>query len=99
MYRTLAIFPKTADPALVEDLVQRSAAAFKASAGFLRATTSVDALMGPSARAGEHGVILEADFESLEDALAALNSDSLGADKERTESLQPVLLLFECRDI
>jgi hypothetical protein len=99
MYRALAIFPKTADPAVAGELVDGAATTFKASAGCLRATRSIDAIMGPSARTGDFGLILEADFETLEDALAALQGEALAPTTAAIESLQPTLLLFECREV
>ena len=99
MYRMLVMFPTTADPMLVEDLVQRTAARFKKLPGYQSITTSVDALMGPSARAGVVSRIMEASFGSLDDALSAL--DDTGFDEVRTsiESLEPTLLLYEVAEL
>ena len=84
---------------LVDDIVERTAAAFKQRSGFRSVTTSVDALMGPSARAGEVSRILEADFATLDDALAALHDDALQEVKATTESLGTTLFLFELSDL
>ena len=46
MYRSLSMYPTSADPARVAEIVDRTAAAFKQSPGFRSFTTSVDALMG-----------------------------------------------------
>jgi hypothetical protein len=98
MYRAFSMYPKSADPLAVAGLIERTVAAFKASQGFLAATTSVDALMGPSARSGDFGRILEVDFETLEDALAAVGSEALADTKAQVEALQPMLLLYEVVD-
>jgi len=45
MYRMLVIFPTTADPRLVDDLIERTAARFRQLPGYQSITTSVDALM------------------------------------------------------
>ena len=46
MYRMLVMYPASADPSLVADIVERTAAAFKQRSGFHSVTTSVDALDG-----------------------------------------------------
>ena len=89
----LGMYPTSADPMLVEDIVERTAAVFKQRSGFHSVTTSVDALMGPSARAGEVGRILEADFATLDDALAALHDDAFQEVKSIIESLGTTLFL------
>lgn len=98
MYRTFSMYPKSADPSEVDDLIERTLAAFKASPGFVAATTSVDSLMGPSAKSGDYGRIVEVDFESLEDALGAINSEALAEARAQVEAMQPMLLLYECVD-
>ena len=62
-------------------------------------TTSVDALMGPGARAGEVSRILELDFATLDDALAALHDDAFQEVKSITESLGTRLFLYELSDL
>ena len=99
MYRMLAMYPTSADPLQVADVIERTAAVFKQRSGFHSVTTSVDALMGPSARAGEVSRILEADFATLDDALAALHDDTFQEVKSITESLGTTLLLYELSDL
>ena len=99
MYRLLGMYPTSADPLLVDDIVERTAAAFKQRSGFHSVTTSVDALMGPSARAGEVSRILEADFATLDDALAALHDDAFQEVKSTTESLGTTMFLYEFSDL
>ena len=99
MYRMLAMYPTSADPLLVDDVMGRTAAVLKQRSGFHSVTTSVDALMGPSARAGEVSRILEADFATLDDALAALHDDVFQEVKSITESLGTTLLLYELSDL
>jgi len=95
----LAKYPTSADPVLVDDVMERTAAVFKQRSGFHSVTTSVDALMGPSARAGEVSRILEVDFATLDDALAALHDDAFQEVKSITESLGTTLLLYELSDL
>ena len=99
MYRMLAMYPTSADPLLVDDVMERTAAVFKQRSGFHSVTSSVDALMGPSARAGEVSRILEADFATLDDALAALHDDAFQEVKSITESLGTTLILYEFSDL
>jgi hypothetical protein len=99
MYRMLVMYPTSADPLLVDDIVERTATLFKQRPGFHSVTTSVDALMGPSARAGEVSHILEVDFATLDDALAALHDDAFQEVKSITESLGTTLFLFEFSDL
>ena len=84
---------------LVDDIVERTAAVFKQRPGFHSVTTSVDALMGPSARAGEVSRILEADFATLDDALAALHDDAFQEFKSIIESLGTTLFLYEFSEL
>ena len=93
------MYPTSADPMLVDDIVERTAAVFKQRPGFHSVTTSVDALMGPSARAGEVSRILEVDFATLDDALAALHDDAFQEVKSITESLGTTLFLYELADL
>jgi hypothetical protein len=99
MYRHLVMFPRLADPAVVDDLVERAAAVYRKSSGFRSVTASVDALMGPGAKAGEIGRIMEADFDTLEEALAVLKAEDFQGVKAATESLASTLFLYEHREI
>src|SRR6187200_48328 len=99
MYRMLVMFPTTADPKLVDDLVERTAARFKQLPGYQSITTSVDALMGPSARAGVASRIMEATFTSVDDALSALHDTNFQEVRSRIESLEPTLLLYEVSEL
>lgn len=99
MYRHLVMFPRSADPLMVDELVERAAAAYKQCSGFRSVTTSVDAPMGPSAKDGEIGRIMEADFDTLDDALAVLDAESFQSIKAATESLASSLLLYENREL
>jgi hypothetical protein len=99
VYRSLSLYPKSADPAQVEELVERIAAAFKQSPGFRSATTSVDALMGPGARDGEVGRVVVVDFDTLDDALSALKAETFQEARTATELLGATHFLFECREV
>lgn len=99
MYRALSMYPRAADPAQVDEVVERIAAVFKQSPGFQSFTTSVDALMGPGAKRGEYGRVVVADFDTLEHALGALNSEALQETRAAADELGPVHYLFEYREI
>ena len=99
MYRSLSLYPKSADSARVEDVVQRSAAVFRERAGFRSCTTSVDALMGPGARSGDFARVVMVDFDTLEDALGALQCDAFADVRAASEQLSPIHYLFECREV
>ena len=99
MFRTLVMFPKSASPADVDALVEAIASSFKASAGSQTITRSAGALMGPGAMVGEVGWILEADFATLDDAMAALQAEGFQDVKARTESLGTTIFLFESQDV
>ena len=87
MYRHLVMFPRSADPAVVDELVERAAAVYRKCSGFRSVTASVDALMGPGAKAGEIGRIMEADFDTLDEALAVLHAGDFQEVKAAIESL------------
>ena len=95
MYRALVMFPKSASPAEVDSLMAGVASSFAASPGFQAITRSVGPLMGPGAKVGDVGWILEADFASLDDVMAALHADTFHDVKAATESLGTTIFLFE----
>jgi hypothetical protein len=99
MYRALVMFPKSAVATEVDALIEGIASSFKASAGSHPITRSVGSLMGPGARAGEVGWILEADFPTLEDAMTALDAEEFQDVKARTEALSSTIFLFEIREV
>ena len=55
--------------------------------------------MGPGARAGEAGWIVEADFPTIEDALTALHAEDFQGVKAATETLGSTIFLFEVGDV
>jgi hypothetical protein len=99
VYRSLSLYPTSAEPAQVEELVARTAAAFKQSPGFRSFTTSVDALMGPGARDREVGRVVVVDFDTLDDALSALRAEDFQETRTATEELGARHFLFECREV
>lgn len=98
MYRALVMFPSSADPVEVDALIEGIASSFRASVGSEPITRSAGSLMGPGAKAGGSGWILEADFTSLEDAMTALQADDFQEAKGRTESLGSTILLYEIQE-
>ncbi len=99
MYRSLSMYPTSADPALVADIVERTATAFKQSPGFRSCTSSVDALLGPGAKDGQVARVVVVDFDSLDDALTALQADSFQENRIAGDGLGATHFLFECREI
>jgi hypothetical protein len=99
MYRSLSLYPTSGDPASVAEVVERTAAAFKQSPGFRSFTTSVDALMGPGARDGHVARVVVVDFDSLDDALSALEADGFRETRAASEALGATHFLFECREV
>ena len=99
MYRALSLYPASADPARVDGFVRRSTEIFKRSPGFRSSTTSVDALMGPGAKDGAVGRVVVADFDTLEDALGALQSEAFLQIVPAGEQLNPTHYLFECHEL
>ena len=99
MYRSLVMFPKSAGSAEVDALVASMASSFKSSAGCEAITRSEGALMGPGAQAGEAGWIVEADFRTLEDAMAALDAEGFQEVAIRVEALTSSIFLFEVSDV
>ena len=93
------MFPKSADPVEVDALIEGITSSFRASTGSQPITRSVGSLMGPGAKAGEAGWILEADFPTLEVAMAALHADDFQEPKASTETLGSTIFLFEVREV
>lgn len=99
MYRSLSMYPKSADPAQVDELVEGTANVFRQRPGFISCTTSVDALMGPGAKNGDVSRVVVVDFETLEDALNALKAESFEELRAASEMLAPTHFLFEYREL
>jgi hypothetical protein len=95
MYRSLVMFPKSADPAEVDALIESIASSFRSSAGCEAISRSEGALMGPGAQAGAAGWILEADFRTLADAMTALDAEGFQEVGSRVEALTSSIFLFE----
>ena len=93
------MFPKSAGPAAVDALIEGIASSFKTNAPSPPITRSVGSLMGPGAKAGEAGWILEADFSTLEDAMTALHAEDFQDVKASTETLGSTLFLFEVGEV
>ena len=93
------MFPKTADPIEVDALIEGIASSFKSSAGSQPVKRSVGSLMGPGAKAGQAGWILEADFPTLEDAMTALHVEDFQDAKTTTETLGSTIFLFEIQEL
>ena len=55
--------------------------------------------MGPGAKAGEAGWILEAEFPTLEDAMTALDADDFQDVRAATETLTSAIFVFEVREV
>ncbi len=99
MFRTIVMFPASADEAEVDELVARTAAAFTKRRTFRGMTTNDGPLMGPSAKRREFGRVFEADFDELDDLLEALGADDFREVRAATEALEPALLVLELRDL
>ena len=95
MFRLFVMFPAGVDPAVVDDLVARSASRLRLLPGYQGMTASAGALMGPSAKAGAASCIMEADFTTLDDALSALHEPGFQEVRSAIETFQPTLLLYE----
>jgi hypothetical protein len=55
--------------------------------------------MGPGAKSGEVGRLVFVDFDTLDDALGALQSEDFEDVRTASEQLSPTHYLFECRDV
>jgi hypothetical protein len=99
MYRVLVMLPTSLDEAEADVLIESIGSALRVSAGCTAVSRSRGALMGPSARAGDVGAILEADFAAVEDVMAALQADSFQETKARTEAAGATLLLYEIQGV
>ena len=95
VYRALLSFPKSADVADVDGMVDAIAQAMKAGPGFRSITSSVGALMGPGAEAGQAARIVEVDFETLEGVMAALQDERFQDTAAATEALGTTIFLYE----
>ncbi len=98
MYRSLSMYPSSADRDEVDRVIRGTTEAFQAAPGFRSATVSVDALMGPGAKSGEFARIVMVDFDTLDDVMNALHAESLEELREASEATGATHLLFECRE-
>lgn len=69
--------------------------AFSQVEGFLGMTASVGPLMGPSARSGRMGSIVTIEFDSLDAALQAIQSDAFAKGYAETEAMGVEVYLYE----
>ena len=100
MFRQLLLFPSSVDRETVERIVTDEMAPFYSqSDGFVSLSTSVGPLMGPAAREGGAGVIVEAAFETLDASLATIMSPSFETTKTTVEGLGAEIYLFEAREL
>ena len=99
MFRSLSMYPSSADSAQVDDVTERVVAHFRQSPGFRSATTSVDALMGPGAKSGDVARVVMVDFDTLDDALAALQAEEFAEAREADMRVGATHFLFECREL
>lgn len=100
MFRQLLIFPSSVDLAMVERVVADEIATFyRQSEGFLSLSVSVGPLMGPSARDGGAGVVVEAVFQTLESSLATIMAPEFETTKTTVESLGAQIFLYEAREL
>lgn len=69
------------------------------TAGSLAVTRSIGPLLGPGAKAGQAGWILEADLATLEDAMGALGDEAFRDLKARAEALTSMIFLYEVAEV
>lgn len=98
MYRSLSLYPSSADRDEVDRVIRDTTEAFKAATGFRSAVVSVDALMGPGARSGELARVVTVDFDTLDDVMNALGSPEFEELRQASEATGATHLLFECRE-
>ena len=91
----VVMFLKSAGPAEVAAPIEGIASSFKASADSQPITRSVGSLMGSGSQGRRSGLILEADFPTLEDAMTALDAEHFQDVKATTETLTSAIFLFE----
>jgi hypothetical protein len=100
MFQQLLIFPSALDRTAVEGIVTDEIASFYGrNEGFRSLSISVGPLMGPAAREGGAGVVVEAVFETLESSLAAIMAPSFEATKAKVEALGAQIYMFETREL
>ena len=57
------------------------------------------ALMGPGAKMGEYGRVVTVDFDTLDDALDALQAEDFQEMEGAAEAIGATHFLFECREL
>lgn len=99
MFRSLILFPSSIEGESVERLLaDEIAPAFRENGGLISLHLSVGPLMGPGARDGARGSVMEATFETLDAALSAIMAPAFDATRTKVESLGADILLFEIRE-
>jgi hypothetical protein len=100
MFRQLLIFPSSVDAATVERIVTEEVASFyDRSQEFVSLSLSVGPLMGPAARDGGAGVVVEAVFRTLESSLATIMAPEFASTKATVEALGAQIYLYEAREL
>jgi hypothetical protein len=98
MFRSLSIYPVSADALEVEEHSKSVVGAFSQSPGFVSSSMSVGPLMGPGAKLGKFARVVAVDFDSLESALGALQAESFQDLLRAGEQLTDLHFLFETEE-
>jgi len=98
MHRALVIFPSNVETSAVDRFVDEDLLpAFSQVQGFIGVVVSIGPLMGPSAKAGRAGTIVNVDFESLDAALEAIQSEAFAKGFSESGAMASDIYLFEVR--
>ena len=99
MYRSLMLFPASAEQDTVRLVADEIVNAFRTRDEFRTMSVSVGPLMGPGAHTGQFGSVVEVVFDSLENAMAAISADDFAEIKAKAESFGGLIFLFEFHDL
>jgi hypothetical protein len=93
------LFPASVEQDTVRRLADTIAKAYRGRDGYKSMSVSLGPLMGPGAKAGQFGSVVEVVFDSLENSLAAITAEDFAETKAEAESFGTVIFLFEFQEL
>jgi len=98
MIRAISLFPNDADSEIVNAMIKVLESSLKQTSGVLSISTNEGVLMSPGGPP-PYARVVEFTFDSLESMMAWTQSERAQSQKEQMNSLRPVMLYYEVKEL
>lgn len=98
MIRAISLFPNDADSEIVNAMIKVLESSLKQTPGVLSISTNEGVLMSPGGPP-PYARVVEFTFDSLESMMAWTQSERAQSQKEQMNSLRPVMLYYEVKEL